>query len=199
MGDIFKRISPEYNNVFSTCYCKMGDKVTHFKKHTLLPFDEKKAMKKAIRVFEPVTADQLKLLHSAPSWVAGSEVSRDRLYECVVALAGIPSMSSLSRQEAAFLIERLKGQPGRRYPAPARYENEVAGDASSLPSFYHVRDIRLMFRELAWDKAKIEGWLLKWRKVKNIRSLDRINAQGTYTALKNIVAREKGRDCGSNW
>ena len=151
-------------------------------------------MKRAIRVFEPVTADQLKLLHSAPSWAAGSGLSRDRLYEDVADLAGIPSMSALSKQEAAFLIERLKGQPGRRYPAPARYENEVAGDASSLPSFYHVRDIRLMFRELAWDKAKIEVWLLKWRRVKNIRALDRQNAQGTWTALKNIVAREAGQD-----
>lgn len=164
-----------------------------FEKTPLLPFEGKNAMKKAIRVFEPVTADQLKLLHSAPSWAAGSVVSRERLYECVAALAGIPSMSALSKQEATFLIERLKGKPGRRYPEPARYENEVAGDASSLPSFYHVRDIRSMFRELAWDKAEIERWLNKWRKVKNIRSLDRRNAQCTWTALKSIVARETGR------
>ncbi len=151
-------------------------------------------MKKAIRVFEPVTADQLKLLHSAPSWAAGAGVSLGRLYEDVAGLAGIPSMSALSKQEAAFLIGRLKGEHGRRYPAPPRYENEVAGDAAGLPSFYHVRDIRLMLRDLAWDKEKIEGWLLKWRGAKNIRALDRQNAQGTWTALKNIVAREVGQD-----
>ncbi|KAB2889325.1 MAG: hypothetical protein F9K32_13075 [Desulfobulbaceae bacterium] len=153
-------------------------------------------MKKAIRVFEPVTAEQLKLLHSAPSWAAGSGLSRERLYEDVAALAGIPSMSALSKQEAIFLIERIKGNSARNHPPPARYENEVAENGSALPSFYHVRDIRLMFKELGWDKAKIEGWLHKWRGVKNIRELDRHNAQGTWTALKSIVIREAGRDQG---
>lgn len=149
-------------------------------------------MKKAIRIFEPVTDEQLKLLHSAPTWPAAGGWSKARLYEEVAVLVAIPCISALSKQEAAFLIGMVKGEAGRSWPATPRYESEVGGDTSSLPSFYHIRDIRLMFRELGWDKAKIEGWLLKWRGVKNIRALDRHNAQGTWAALKSIVGRLAG-------
>lgn len=145
-------------------------------------------MKRPIKVFEPVTNEQIKLLHSAPLSAHENEWSKAMLYEKVVGLIGIPFISALSRQEAALLIDQLKGKTMASHPARQAYEDEIQGDASKLPSAYHIKEIRDMLRELAWDKKQITNWLLKYRKVKNIRTMDREQARDTRYALSHVVA-----------
>lgn len=142
-------------------------------------------MVKPIKVFERVTKDQIVKIHSV---VRDSGLSNEDLYKKVAALVAIPCITALSKQEAIFLIDQLQGK-GKRFPAGPLFENQINGDGSSLPSFYHIRDIRLMFRALGWDKEQIKNWLVKYRKVKDIRSMDRKQARGTYSILKGMVKR----------
>ena len=110
----------------------------------------------------------------------------------IAALADIPLMTALSKQEAIVLIEQLEGNYERPYPAKPRYSDEVEGDASQLPSYYHVRDIRLMFRQLGWNREQVKNWLVKYRKEKNIRSMGRKQAKATWAVLKGMVERKGG-------
>ncbi len=141
-------------------------------------------MKRPIKVFEPITNEQIKKLHSMNR---DTGVSPTRLYGKVVELTGLPSITALSKQEAKFLIDHFQGKGWRRYPPLPKYENEIKGDTSELASFYHIRDIRQMFVALGWSKEQIKGWLMKYRKVKDLRSLDRKQAQATYIILGKMV------------
>ncbi|SHH30008.1 hypothetical protein SAMN02745124_00006 [Desulfofustis glycolicus DSM 9705] len=149
-------------------------------------------MKRPIKLFESITNEQIKKLHSAP--FPGGEAG---VYALVSELIGIASITALSKQEAIFLIDRLQGKTERRFPARPRFSNEIEGDTSSLPSFYHVRDIRLLFKDLGWDKQRIKNWLRKYRKVKDIRSLDREQARATYHILTRMVEGRNERDATS--
>jgi len=141
-------------------------------------------MKKPIKVFEPVTGDQIKILHSKARKRVLTELE---MYTQINALIGIPSITALSKQEAIFLIDSFQGKQKRRYPTVPRLENEIEGDTSALPSFYHIRDIREMVQELGWDKQQMKNWLVKYRKVKNIRLMDRKQARISYFILKGMV------------
>ncbi|NLZ17119.1 MAG: hypothetical protein GX087_05225 [Desulfobulbaceae bacterium] len=146
-------------------------------------------MGRAIKVFEPVTREQIIKMNAR---AAEAGLSKEELYAMVTVYAGIPFMTALSRQEAIVLIDRLEGKEWPRYPARARYENQIEGDTSELASFYHVRDIRLMLCELGWGRERIASWLVKYRKVNNIRSMDRKQAKATWAVLKGMVERKTG-------
>ncbi len=148
-------------------------------------------MARAIKVFEPVTMEQIVKMNARAAEIG---LSKEALYAMITELAGIPFMTALSRQEAIVLISRLEGSEYPRYPARPRYANEVEGDASQLASFYHVRDIRLMFCELGWDRERIANWLPKYRKVKDIRSMGRNNARATWAILNRMVNKKEGRN-----
>lgn len=146
-------------------------------------------MARPIKVFEPITNAQIVKVNAR---AAETGLPEEVLYDMITELAGIPLMTALSRQEAIVLIDRLEGRRGRTFPAAARYEDKIGGDTANFASFYHVRDIRLMFRELGWDREQITNWLVKYRKVKNIRSMDRKQAKETWAVLKGMAERGKG-------
>ena len=113
-------------------------------------------MARPIKVFEPITSEQIVKIHARAREIGLLEAG---LHEMIAALADIPLMTALSKQEAIVLIEQLEGNYERPYPAKPRYSDKVEGDASQLPSYYHVRDIRLMFRQLGWNREQVKtGW-----------------------------------------
>jgi hypothetical protein len=150
-------------------------------------------MRKPIKAFEPITPDQIKKVHSV---TRATSLSDTDLYQMITDLTNVPSITALSKQEAIFLIDRLQGNEKRHYPSGPLFENEISGDTSALPSFYHIRDIRLMMQELGWDKQHMKNWLRKYRKVRDIRSMDRKQARGTYFVLRGMLdhKRPAGQD-----
>ncbi len=145
-------------------------------------------MKRPIKVFEPIPKPLIKSIH-----FQGRKhgFSKEDVYRLVADITGIPSLTALSKQEALFLIGKMTGQTLRSGPLPPPLENEVEGGAT-LPSYYHVMDIRLTFKELGWSKEEVKGWLEKWFKVEDIRAMDRKQAQKAYFALGKIVERKQG-------
>lgn len=141
-------------------------------------------MARPIKVFEPITKDQIVKVNAR---AAETGLPEAVLYDMITELAGIPLMTALSKQEAIVLIERLQGESKELRPAWPRCEDEVDGDGSQLASYYHVYDIRLMFKALGWDREEITHWLEKYRKVKNIRSMDRMQARATWAILKKMA------------
>ena len=152
-------------------------------------------MTEPIKLFEPVTNDQIKKIHSR---ARETGLAKENLYKMVAALIGIPTITALSKQEAIFLIDIMQGQTKWKYPAAPRYENEISGDTSTIPSFYHIRYIRLWIKELGWDKDHMKNWLTKYRKVKDIRSMDRKQANDSFIVLKGMVERKRAADQDNN-
>lgn len=150
-------------------------------------------MGKPIKVFEPITREQIVKINARAHEIG---LPDPELYAMVAELAEIPLMTALSKQEAIALIERLEGNSERLYLDRPRYADAVEGDGANLAAFYHVRDIRLMFRELGWDREQITNWLVKYRKVKNIRSMDRRQARVTWSVLKGMVAGKTSAKAG---
>jgi hypothetical protein len=151
-------------------------------------------MKRPVKVFEPITKPLIKSLH-----FQGRKhgLSQDEVYRLVADMTGIPSLTSLSKQEALFLVGTITGQSVRSGPLPPPWENDVEG-GDALPSYYHIRDIRLMFKELGWNKENVKGWLEKWFKVEDIRAMDRKQAQKALYALGKIVERKQGSTAEQN-
>ena len=151
-------------------------------------------MKRPIKVFEPIPKPLIKSIH-----FQGRKhgFSQDDVYRLVADITGIPSLTALSKQEALFLIGKMTGQAVRSGPLPPPLENAVEGGAA-LPSYYHVMDIRLIFKELGWDKEQVKGWLEKWIKVEDFRTMDRKQAQKAFYALGKIVERKHGGACEQN-
>lgn len=147
-------------------------------------------MKPPIKVFEPIPKPLIKSLHFKGKTHGFSE---NDVYRLVTDLTGIPIMTALSKQEALFLIGTITRQTARAVPLPPPLENGVEG-GSTLPSFYHVKEIRFMFRALEWDKAQIKGWLEKYVKVEDFRTMDRQQAQKAFYALGKILDRKQGAD-----
>jgi len=145
-------------------------------------------MKRPIKVFEPITKPLIKSIHFQGRKLG---FSNDDVYRLVADLVGIPSLTALSKQEALFLIGTMTGQTLRSVPLPPPLENEVEGGGATLPSYYHVKDIRLTFKELGWSKEEVKGWLKKWIKVEDIRAMDRKQAQKAYFALGKILERKQ--------
>lgn len=144
-------------------------------------------MKRPIKVFEPITKPLIKSIHFQGR---RHGFFKEDVYRLVAELAGIQSLTALSTREALFLIGKMTGQTARSCPLPPPWENEVEGGAA-LPSYYHVMDIRLMFKELGWDKEQVKGWLEKWIKVEDFRAMDRKQAQKAYFALGKILERKQ--------
>ena len=147
-------------------------------------------MKRPIKVFEPIPKSLIKSLHFQGKQNGFGE---EDVYRLVTELIGIPSITALSKQEAIFLIAKMTGQTARAGPQPPPYENEILG-GDALASFYHVRDLRLMFSALGWGKDRIRGWLKKFMKVGDFRELDRTLARKAFYALGQIHGRKQNPD-----
>ncbi|MGD9947662.1 MAG: hypothetical protein AB7U29_04180 [Desulfobulbus sp.] len=147
-------------------------------------------MKRPIKVFEPIPKPLIKSLHFEGKRYGFNEAD---VYGMVKDLTGIPSMTSLSKQEAFFILGKLTRLHSGGWPLPPPLENEVSG-GETLPSYYHVREIRLMFSALGWDKKQIKNWLEKYMKVASFRAMDRLQAKKVYFALGKINDRNPDED-----
>lgn len=168
---------------------RKGVKGRGFEKYPPLLFKGKKTMARPIKVFEPITSEQIVKIHARAREIGLLEAG---LHEMIAALADIPLMTALSKQEAIVLIEQLEGNYERPYPAKPRYSDEVEGDASQLPQLLpragHPADVPAT----GLEQGASQNWLVKYRKEKNIRSMGRKQAKATWAVLKGMVERKGG-------
>ncbi len=133
-------------------------------------------------MFEPITRQQNRLIHA---FARRSAVSDEQLYSMVEEQIGIPSISALSRQEAACLIRRMKTGERQCFLRP-RPENRIARDAARFPNYRHIVAIRLIARDLGWNKDHLKNWLKKYVKVASIAELDRQSAWKAFIGLRQV-------------
>lgn len=154
------------------------------------------------KIFEPVTPGQIEKIHARAAQIGLSEAL---LYAKVSSLIGIGSITSLSKQEASFIIDGLEGDKRWNHPPPPRAEDQIQGAGAELPLLSHVMGIRLIAAELGWDKEHFKNWLGKYMKVSGINALDRKRAKDVFLAMKNIQEhrkrhrRAKVQDHGDNF
>lgn len=142
-------------------------------------------MGKAILLFEPITDRQVWKIQAL---IAGKSLKElAEFNEAVSKLDGATCIQVLSKQEAIFLIEGLLGQNMWPRPLPARTAGEIKGDTSGLPSWGHVKQIRMWARDLGWGSEKLAEWLMKTVKVESIRNLDRASARNAFVAMQYVV------------
>ena len=145
-------------------------------------------MKAPLRLFEPISREQNRLIHVL---ARGSALSDRQLYSMVEELIGIPSITALSRQEASCLIRRMESGRTNCFFKP-RYEDEMPGDASRYPNYRHVVAIRLIARRLGWSREHLKNWLKKYVKVASIAELNRQSARKAFLGLMQVQKqREK--------
>jgi hypothetical protein len=144
-------------------------------------------MKKAYAIFEAITDEQNRMIHAI---ARAKKVSHDQLYDRVRKLIGIPSISALSKQEAAFIISRMQGGfPGKIQPPKS--VDQMKDDAGRYPNVKHIVGIRLIARDLGWDKEHLKNWLQKYLKVHCMRELDRESATKAFIGMKKIEMRQR--------
>jgi ribosome-binding protein aMBF1 (putative translation factor) len=139
-------------------------------------------MKAPLRLFEPITREQNRLIHAM---ARGSALPDRQLYSMVEELIGIPSITALSRQEASCLIQRMERGQTNCFLHP-RYEDQMPGDASRFPNYRHIVAIRLIARKLGWSREHLKNWLKKYVKVASIAELDRQSARKAFLGLMQI-------------
>ena len=137
-----------------------------------------------------MTLQQNRTLHLM---ISHNILSEKRLYELVEELIGIPSISALSKQEASFIIKRIGGSRRWLYPGSRQITQKTSMNLSNLPNLSYVRGIRLIARELGWDKDHLKNWLMKYLKTKNIRSLDAESARKAFIGLRKIQMNRKAK------
>ena len=145
----------------------------------------KPKVKKPVKRFEPITEQQNRKLHAI---IYQRRLSEKHLYEMVEKLIGIPSISSLSKQEASFIIRRLEGTDKRYAGKPFQLNHPLPAHSSQLPSLAHIRGIRTIAKELGWDKTHLNNWLKKYMKKARIRDLDPESARKAFIGLRKIHA-----------
>lgn len=138
------------------------------------------------RLYEPITADQIKKIHATAKEYG---IPYERVYSMIEKLISIPSMSSLSQQEAVHIIEKLLGDEKWRRPPRARTEKDIPGAGANRPTMDQIHAIRNTVKALGWDRDHFKAWLKKYRHVASLREHDRDQARGTYVALKAIQKR----------
>ncbi|CAN2042582.1 conserved hypothetical protein [Candidatus Magnetomoraceae bacterium gMMP-15] len=138
------------------------------------------------RVFESITSKEIKKIHVQTRQIG---LSKEDLYETIENLIGIPSITALSKWEAAHLIARMDGETRWARPRRPRTENQIPGNAKELPYLGHIKGIRAIIKNLEWDKEHFKNWLKKYMGVKSIRELNRKRARDTFIALKKIQSQ----------
>ena len=107
-----------------------------------------------MKVFEPITNDQIKKIHARAREI---KLPDEKLYSMIEELIPIPSITALSKQEAVNIIEKLEGPTKWLTPPPARTAEQTEDDTSSLPSLGQIRGIRMIVKTLGWDKGHLDG------------------------------------------
>ena len=140
------------------------------------------------KIFEPITSDQITKIHARTAEIGLSE---DDLYAMIEQVTGFASISAMSRQEAAYIIDRLQGPTKWLRPLPPQTEDEIWGDASDLPYLGHIIGIRVIAKELGWGKGHLKNWLRKYLKVQSIRKLNRQKAAHAFVAIQKVQRYRK--------
>ncbi len=135
-------------------------------------------------VFESITEKQAWKIMAICN--QSQEFDTAKLYSMIHDLTGIPSVNSLSKQEASFIIDRLQGCTKWRRPKRSRTVDRIKGNARNLPALGHILFIRESVRALGWDKAHFKAWLEKYIKARNLNELTRETARKAYIGLMKI-------------
>jgi len=130
------------------------------------------------RFFEKITEKQ--------SWKIQTLVNQsqkfddEKLYSMIENLTFIPSIHSLSKQEASFIIDILQGCKEQSRPFPPRTAEKIKNHTNSLPSIGQIYFIRESVRSLGWDAGCFKEWLKKITGASNLNELTMGSAQKAY-------------------
>lgn len=140
------------------------------------------------RIFESITEKQEWKIRTSVN--ESDDFDPAKLEAMIVFLTGIPSMDSLSKQEASFIIAELLGENKRKAPAWAKFEDEIKAGADDLPLMGHVHGIREGFKALEWNLETLRQWLKKIAGVDGFKGLTRATAKKAYIGL--LIIRKQG-------
>lgn len=135
-------------------------------------------------VFESITEKQAWKIMSICN--QSQVFDTEQLYSMINVLTGIPSIGSLSKQEASFIIDRIHGVTKWDRPLPPKPRDKIKGGARELPAWNDIIFIRESVRALGWDKAHFKAWLEKYIKAGNLNELTRETARKAYIGLMKI-------------
>ncbi len=143
------------------------------------------AKKKDPQIFERITDKQEAFIHFLCN--ESMDFDRSDFDSKLIYLTGFPSVENLSKQEASFIIDMLKGETEPddtpRYP---KKESTLREDARFLPTAYQIKGIRESVKSLGWDEAYFNTWLKKRTGESHIKTLDRNTAQNALGALMKL-------------
>ncbi|EFK06798.1 conserved hypothetical protein [delta proteobacterium NaphS2] len=139
------------------------------------------------KIYEPITDEQIKKIHAT---VREKQIPYEKLYAMIEDLILIPSISSLSRQEACFIIEKLLGDETFQRPPRCRSEDEIPGKGTDFPTMKQIWGIRKMVKELGWDRGHFKAWREKYRHL-TIREHNRKQASDLFLVLKKILSHNE--------
>ncbi|MBW1697077.1 MAG: hypothetical protein JRH18_06755 [Deltaproteobacteria bacterium] len=144
--------------------------------------------------FEPITDRQNRKLHVLGKTKSPSE---KHLYQMVEDLIGIPSISALSKQEASLIIKKMDRSNSFSIKRPTCIQHRAPIGNSNLPNLSHIRGIRMIARELGWDKDHLKNWLKKYMKASSIRELDAETARKAFIGMKKIQSYKEKKKTGT--
>lgn len=130
-------------------------------------------------------------------WVLAREIGLDK--ETLYLLVPRGSISTLTRQEASDLIERLAGtsqEPGRRHERtftrrPRQRRRKIPATAASPEQWNFIYSL---FGKLGWlgTPARMRGFLKKFAGVSTVEEItDRKRASAIIEALKAMCGRQR--------
>ncbi|MBU0994680.1 MAG: hypothetical protein KJ737_19475 [Proteobacteria bacterium] len=132
-------------------------------------------------LFEAITDKQALLIEMLVN--ERIDLSTDEIDSMITELTGIPSIGSMSKQEASFIIDTLMDKQEWDLPRSPRTEDEIEGDCSSLPSYKQIYALRKHVQELGWTVERFSEWLMKHANVSSIKALDREKTKAAYNAM----------------
>jgi hypothetical protein len=139
------------------------------------------------RFFEPITDGQINLIHAVIA--ERPNLSYEKVYSMISDLIGIPSIRALSKGEASFIVDKMKGPTKWLAPYRARTAGRIEGNTSKLPSYKQIYAICMFVKDLGWDTDHFYTWLKKYVKKEDIRELDRETAHRAYIGLMEILKK----------
>lgn len=132
-------------------------------------------MKKARRLFEPITGLQIWTFEKVTK-----DIPAETIETMLADFIDIPDPLAMSKQEAAYFIEKLLG--GNKYSSPARAktEDQIKGDTSGLAYYRQVYALRKNIRDLGWSMKRFKDWLAAHTGQTSIRNLNREQVKKIY-------------------
>ena len=143
-------------------------------------------------IFEPMTTKQEFCINR----LVNDKVTPtlDEIEEKLKKLIHVPWIDALSKQEAIFFIDCLKGKEKSKSPALPRTIDIMPESARALPSYgmiYRIREqVGLKVGSGKWSRADFSDWLEGKVGVRRINDLDREKTVIVYKALCHAPTRD---------